>query len=247
MLLFFSSPPPRLPDISGLPGSDGCAGSAALFFCPSKWQLWQQVLALLPRGRAWQTHEPPVYTINEAGVPDIDSLTVQQRYWAAYAEVLEYLHQRACALLDEMYCASARELLPEWLTEYGFPDQCEPYDTLCEKVADLPGASCTDIAVSALRRGWVIECVDCGMGPYAPPVAEFAIADQSPADCGCIGLTIRVLTAQSPAYTAETLYPVADQAVADCSDLCGPRVAPLICLIERIRPAHIPVTYEVIT
>lgn len=228
------------------PDAAGCAGSALPFFCPTKWQIWHQITALLPHGRAWQTHEPPVYGTDESGNPDLDTLTVQQRYWAAFAEVLEYLHQRACALLDEMFCATTQELRPEWLTEWGFPDACEPYDALCEKVADIPGASCADITAAALRRGWVIDCVDCGMGPFHAPVADFGMADISLAECGCFGLTIRVLTAQSPAYTTPTFYPVADIAVADCSDLCGPRVEALVCLIERIRPAHIPVTYEVV-
>lgn len=243
MLLLFSPAPKPIP---GLPSVDRCATAASRFFCPTKWQLWHQVLALLPRGRAWQTHEPPIYTTDAHGDPDLDSLTVQQRYWAAYAEVLAYLHARACALLSEMFCSTVKEMRQEWLVEWGFPDACEAYDALCEKVTDIPDSSCAGLTATALRRGWVISCADCGDEGYVPSVADDAVAGCAAVECPCTGITIRVFLSQSPAYVAEALYPVADVALSDCSELCGPRVEPLICLIERIRPAHVPVTYEVI-
>lgn len=146
-----------------------------------------------------------------------------------------------------MFCASTRELEPEWLIEYGFPDPCEPYDSLCEKVADLPGATCADLVAAAWRRGWRIACADCTSSGNVPTVADLATADCATIECPCFGMTIKVFLAESPAYIGGTVPPVADHAVAGCSDLCEQRVDPLICLIERIRPAHIPVTYEVIT
>lgn len=238
----------RVPDAPppGLPSGEGCAARSPVYFCPTKWQLWQQVLALLPRGRAWQTHEPPVYALDGQGDPDIETLTVQQRFWASYAEVLEHLHQRACALLNEIFCASVSEMLPDWQTEYGFPDPCEPYDSLCEKVTDVAGTTCADIAAAAWRRGWKIACADCTSAGYVPTVADDAIADCAMVECPCFGLTIKVFLSESPAYVSGSVPAVADFAVADCDDLCDVAIDPLICVIERIRPAHIPVTYEVI-
>jgi hypothetical protein len=117
------------------------------FRCPAKWELFRQILDLLPRGRAWQTHEQvyeridslidglPNFALDESSLssgddpsPDLAvSLTVQQRYWAAFAEVLAYLHARACALTEEFFCATTSEQLADWQADWGFPDACEAY------------------------------------------------------------------------------------------------------------------------
>ena len=53
--------------------------------------------------------------------PEAERLTVMQQFWAAYAEPLEDLYQRACALLEEMFCISVNELKVEWHTDYASP------------------------------------------------------------------------------------------------------------------------------
>jgi len=229
------------------------------FRCPSKWELWRQLLALLPRGRAWQTHEavaerwvPPessqvgTFEVGETGLggePDLDRLTVMQQYWAAYAEVLEYLHTRACALIEEFFCATTVELRQEWSIDYGYPDPCEPWDTLCDKVRAQGGATCAYLAELAARLGYTIECLDdCPAGA----AADCAVADCTPVAHQCVPnrIVIRILSAESPAMVTPPVY-AADAAVADCTPPCS-TPDQVICLIERFKPAHVLATYEVI-
>lgn len=239
-----------------------CSPSASDFFCPTKWQLWQQILALLPRGRAWQTHEgfterwpdgtPSQVGTFETGVtgvgfePNLERLTLQQQYWAAFAEVLEYLHQRACALIEEFFCPTVNELLPEWQREYGYPDPCDPWHSLCDKVRALGGATCAYLAGIAADRGWKLTCSECDTS------AGFVGADCARADCiktcDCPGNTIWVTIdlTRSPSYVAPKIAPArADCARADSATVgpCPPGAEPLQCLIERFKPAHVKAVY----
>lgn len=208
------------------------------FRCPTKMELWRQILDLGPHGRAWQTHQAP-----EADGADFTPLTAQQRYWAAYAEVLAYLHQRACDLLEEFFCATAKEQLAEWQKDWGFPDRCEHYRTLCEKVADDAGQRCDDLVAIAAAAGWSIQCANCVIDLNA---GDLAIADIATASCKCNAITIIVSLAGSSAYHAPTNYAFGDLAVADGTSICPPGLEGLQCLIEKVRPAHVPAIYEAV-
>lgn len=232
--------------------------TADVFRCPSKIELFRQVLALLPRGRAWQSHED-IPEIAATGVtseveryeadttplgaePWAETLTVMQRFWLAYAEVLEYLHTRACALLAEMFCTTTAELKAEWGYEYGFPDTCEPWDNLCQKVRAEGGATCAYLASLATRLGWYLECSDCAPSAGADCVA----ADCLPAcECEAGVIYIKVWRALSPSWT-EPIPFNADAAVADCTPPCAPVPDAVVCLVERYKPAHVRAIYEVI-
>ena len=238
-----------------------CTTRSDEFFCPTKWQLWEQLLALLPRGRAWQTHEavaeqwvPPessqvgTFEVGETGLggePDLSRLTVMQQYWAAFAEVLECLHTRACALLEEFFCATTTELRREWGVDYGYPNDCEPWETLCEKVAAQGGARCDYFVELAARRGWSIECNECGPSHNRAGCARTGCARTCTCPPNVIWITVRL--SESPAYTAPAKPRAkAGRARAGCARLCDPDVTSLICLIERFKPAHVKAHYEVI-
>lgn len=227
------------------------------FRCPTKWEIWNQVLALLPRGRAWQTHEDlhEVYGVEptsqvgtfEVGStplgadPDVERLSVMGRYWAAFAEVSEYLHQRACKLIEEFFCRTTDELLAEWHVDYGYPDPCEHYGTLCAKVTALGGQTCAYIASVAALRGWAVACVEC-----AGPQAECLMADCDQL-CECINgvITITIDLDSSPAYADDGYLSMhADMMQADCHEACPPVPDEIKCLIERIKPAHVRAIYE---
>jgi uncharacterized protein YmfQ (DUF2313 family) len=228
------------------------------FRCPTKWELLQQLLVNMPRGRAWQTHEDlaEVYTnrdssevgeyeIGDTGLGADDGaprLTVMQQYWAAYASVLEYLHQRACALLEEMLCATTVDLRGEWGADYGFPDPCLPYDTLCEKVRAEGGATCAYFVGLAARLGYAIECRDCGAGAEAG-CAEASLDET----CVCAPsvMLIRILRTASPALVAGEPFE-AGSAVAGCTPPCPPVPDDLVCLINRLKPAHVKALFEVV-
>jgi len=230
------------------------------FRCPTKWQLWRQILALLPRGRAWQTHEevadyfrPPrsaqvgTFEVGASGVgtdPELERLTVMQQYWAAFAEVLEHLHQRACALLEEFFCATTRELAHEWGIDYGFPDPCEPWQTLCDKVKAQGGATCAYLADIASQLGYAVTCHDCAT-PQG--VANCLVTDCTPIDCECEPnvIRIRIHANDSPRLNTPTPF-AADALVADCTPPCPPAPEDIVCLINRYKPAHVRAIIEVI-
>lgn len=237
-----------------------CTPATDQFRCPTKWELFGQIVALLPRGRAWQTHEDvaefsagPSATYGatslggdvgagaEGGVP---RLSVLHQFWAAVAEISEVMHQRACALISEMFCESTVELAAEWGVDYGFPDSCDPWPTLCDKVRAQGGATCAYLASLAATLGYTITCNDrCPSMLYADGLA---------ADCATAGgfrpnfVQITVHAALSPALTP-TRHFAADSLVADCTPACDPVPEALICLIDRWKPAHVRAVYEVVT
>lgn len=219
-----------------------CSGSSEPFHCPTKWELWRSLLAKLPRGRAWQTHEEILeryqlgstsevgeYEVSSSGLgqePTLEQLTVMQQFWAAFAGALEFVHSRACALLAEFYCSTTTELRTEWGIEFGFPDPCEAYDSLCAKVTAREDPTLAGLrAVVRSRFGVEIEIDDSGTDPEVDPD------------------TIRVrIPAEGPA-------PIpfhADALVADCTPPCPPVPDNIICLIERLRHAHVKPIYEVV-
>lgn len=247
--------------------TNACSITAAdTFRCPSRLELFTQILKLLPRGRAWATHEDTRDALSVSGATAqhgtyelggqhglgseawIERLTVMQRYWLSFADVLAYLHERACRLVEEMFCETTAELRAEWGHEYGFPDACEPWDTLCDKVRAQGGATCAYLASLAARVGYEAECVECIGGT----VATCATADCAVASCACHQSVIRIrIRGLAPSAPPPTPFK-ADAAVADCTPQCPPDPAPaeppaiVVCLIERFKPAHVKAIYEVV-
>jgi len=240
--------------------------SADTFRCPSKIELFEQIMRLLPRGRAWQTHSHVADVFQRSGGDAqhgtyelggalgvaaeswVDRLTGLQRYWLSLAEVLEHLHERACRLVEEMFCATTAEIKSEWGFEYGFPDACEPWDTLCEKVAAQGGSTCAYLASLAARVGYEVECVEC----RAANRARCMVAGCTTL-CGCQQNVIRIRIKGLMAAAAATPTPFkAGALVAGCTPPCAPDAAPadppaaVVCLIERFKPAHVKAIYEVV-
>jgi uncharacterized protein YmfQ (DUF2313 family) len=229
------------------------------FQCPNKWQLWRQIMALLPRGRGWQTNidarlvvvretsQVGTFETAETGIgaiePTVEQLTGLQRYWLACAEVHEYLHQRACALIEEMFCDTTTELRNEWGFDYGFPDSCEPYDTLCEKVQALGGSTCDYLASLAARLGYTIECIDCDGRAATAGCLE---AGLTPLDCECALNEIRIRISGGPTPFVAPAFE-AGALVAGCTSPCPSTPEQVVCLIEKFKPAHVRAIYEVIT
>ena len=236
----------------------GCARSGDPFVCPDKWTLFQSITALLPRGRAWQSHEdvleisPPGGEVWPPDNPWGARLTVMQQFWAAAAEVLAYLHERACALVQEFFCSTLLETRDAWETEFGFPDACEVYDSVCEKVTAVAGVTCAYYAQIASRRGWAITCWDCttvrqgyGLG------CGWRLGDGHRAGCGRCdtdAIYFIVNTSASPAYVrlAKSRLGCGWRLGGGRKLGCDPSFAPLRCLIERIKPAHVKTVYLII-
>lgn len=201
-----------------------------LLRCPSGDEIAAQALKLLPRGRAWQTHEVGP----QPG-------TVLYGYWRAFGESVAHLCQRLCDLRFEFWCATQVETHNEWLAEYGLPDDCDPYPDLCAKVAAIGGASCDHYQLIAARAGWSISCA-------APCAVEAGCAEaglSTPGLSVAAGtLTIVVHAADSPAYVAALGAAEVGRLEAGERIDCDP-LDPLRCLVESVIHANLLVTYHI--
>lgn len=202
--------------------------------CPSEDQTRDAILALLPRGRAWQTHE---------GRPDTTSTIY--RFWQAVAYAFWLVNSRLCALRAEFFCRTASETLPEWMVEYDLPNDCEPYPELCDKVNAIGDGRCQTYIDIAARAGWDIECLDnaqaCGNF-----IGDFSLGEDMPGNVSQAGeIIILVHTATSPSFTGTYSGApfVGDMYAGETLD-CDPDVAALMCILDRVIHAHVTVRYE---
>lgn len=227
-----------------------------MFRCPTLEEITEATLALLPRGRAWQTNEggpQPGYDAAFApqGFQDTafpvkgKRISVLWQYWRSYAVVVHYLTERLCALREEFWCHSVNETRDEWMVEYGLPDPCDPFPDLCTKVAAVGGTRCEYYAEVAARMGWSIECVErmvfCGSR------AGCALAGHARAGrlMGAAQLKVIVHLGSSPAFVGGRNTPsLAGRFRAGRRQMCGPDVSPLQCLMSRVVHAEIQIVYE---
>lgn len=130
-----------------------CADLQTRDWCPTSTDdVLPGLLGLLPRGRAWQS----------ADVPG----TKSNSFWRSFASVLGFTNERICALLAEMNCSTILETAPEWMADYGLPDECDPYgDNLCLKVVAVGDPRCAEYVTVAARSGFVISCEDTSDTP----------------------------------------------------------------------------------
>ena len=249
--------------------NDCSAASASLDACPDLDAMRDQVFALLPPGRAWQTHD---------GGPWPG--TRLYGFWSAVASLRAYFNARMCAMREQFFCATADEMRDIWLAQYGLPDDCDPFPDLCAKVQAIGGARCEYFQAVTQRKGWVIDCLagedQCGarfgktrfsviapghksdlprfrrtrfgrrLGCAAVPVrtggARFGRAS-------ALTLRIRVHTRSSSAYVAPTtrLPRLGRMRFGQKLSCASTSLSGLQCLMERIAPAHAQIVYEVIT
>jgi uncharacterized protein YmfQ (DUF2313 family) len=246
-----------------------CSNAApSLDICPTTDEMRPQVFALLPRGRAWQTHD---------GGPWPG--TMLYGFWSAVASMRAYFNKRMCDMREEFFCATTVEMVDVWMKQYGLPDNCDPFPDLCSKVGALGSQRCEYFRSVAARRGWTIDCVNladaCGSRfgkarfsrnnpAYTSHLPRFGRmrfgqklgCDALPARSGrakfgaraASCLYIRVFTRASAAYVAPTsLAPRFGRMRFGHRLGCAENtISSLQCLIERIAPAHACIEYEVI-
>ncbi len=205
--------------------------------CATQDQWVGQIIALLPRGRAWGTHDGGPYPGS-----------VLYAFWYAVAGVLAWFEGIACALILEFYCATTttagnRDL---WMLDYNLPDGCDPFPDLCTKVAALGGTRCDYYTAVCARAGWAITCIDlydaCG-----------ARLDNAGAmlDCMMMGdglaaaqMFIQVSLSNSTAYKSGPVTPpIMDLMIMDAYLSCPPDLTGLQCLLARIVGAHKQIIY----
>lgn len=226
------------------------------FRCPTLEEITEATLALLPRGRAWQTNEglpQPGYSAAFAPQAFQDSafpvtgkrISVLWQYWRAFSDVLYFLNQRLCALREEFWCASINETRDEWMVEYGLPDACDPFPDLCTKVAAIGGTRCEYYAEVAARMGWSIECRERVL--FCGSRAKTALAGRARAGrvLSIAQLQVIVHLGSSPAYSGGYIAPpLAGRFRAGRRHTCGPDLSPLKCLMSRVVHAEIQIVYE---
>lgn len=226
--------------------------------CPTLPEVQAAAMALLPKGRAWQSNEGgPVSPIDRgfnASAFSSNAFSTRQRiaselwqFWTAIAAVFVFANQRLCDLRLEFWCATHKETDDLWMAEYGLPDACDPFPDLCTKVAAIGGTRCEYYAFIAGRAGWSISCRDyfvtCGVRPGCAKVGP----GRKPGGRGAAQLAIVVDLKNSTAYTG-TFHakPKAGRMKAGRRLACGPDLSPLECLLGRVVHAEIQIVYEAI-
>jgi uncharacterized protein YmfQ (DUF2313 family) len=199
--------------------------------CLSQEQTLDQLIKLLPRGRAWRTDQ---------------DTPVRLSFWNAIAAVYAFIEERICALRLEFFCATETETNDVWLRQYGLPDACDPFPNLCAKVAAFGGTQCSYFQEIAAQAGWSIECLDLDCG---------ALAGLGQAGCAQAGVGVRqsqlfvqVNLSKSPAYSGGfRTQPLAGLLRAGQPLACPPDLGPLDCILERIVHAHVLIVYSTVT
>jgi uncharacterized protein YmfQ (DUF2313 family) len=205
--------------------------------CPTDEAVASAIAATRPRGAAWRN-----------GGHDALGGSVQGQFFAGLGKAFGPTHRRICALVEEFFCATARETLPEWGIEYGAPDACDPFADICEKV-NAVGDSTTAYAIAAaLRRGWsitireefIVGSQDAAFGPRCFGAAIYG-AQQG------VAWLITVDLAASAAYvTAAGRPPIYGLHLFGDQLSCPPDIEPLKCLMRRISPAHADLSFETV-
>lgn len=225
-------------------------------YCPNKADIFRNLLPLLPRGRAWQSDEPPgqVFTVTMAQPGMMQSGMFQQltrppsvlhRFWASVANVFAYVNGRFCDLKKEFFCATASETLDLWNLEYGLPDSCDPFPNLCAKVAAIGGVGCNYYQQVAADAGWSITC----QPQLSAICAEFGLFQFGSGGFGGEGGVSTILVAvdleDSPAFQGRLQAQPFFGALQFGNNLnCAPDISGLQCLLDRIVRAHVAIVYQ---
>lgn len=131
-----------LPAPETWPGSIAVAGFEG-YNADALRQVFRAIAAKYPSGWAWDR-------VSDVGSNIGSDVLV-------HAEVVYDIERRACDLLAEFVCTSARETLPEWWADYGLPDDCGLND-LCAKLAAIGGASCDYFVGLGAALGYDLCC-----------------------------------------------------------------------------------------
>jgi hypothetical protein len=229
---------------------------SAQFRCPTKLQIFRQLLLLLPRGNAWQSNDAvgQAYTVTmaqpgfaQAGMFQTlgRPLTLMHAFWAAVADFFYQLTQLLCALRLEFWCATQTKSRELWLAEYGLPDACDPFPDLCAKVGALGGTDCVYYGETAARAGWSIVCEPL-FSAICFQLGTFQLGNEGlGGEGGAATILIVVDLASSPAFQGVLqTQPLLGAFQLGNTLNCEPDFSPLVCLLDRIVHAHVAVIYR---
>lgn len=205
--------------------------------CPSREQIFAQMCTVLPRGRAWQTHN--------TDVPREKS--IQQKFWWAMAGFIEWVNDEMCRVIDEYFCNTVSDLKQVALVEYGIPDDCGLYRDLCTKIRALPDDHCDYYAAVAAQLGYKVQCsvprdIECypcthtAAGMWAIGHAGF---------CAQSGVALRIdyCPDDLPDPNCGTGLSIMGHTAVGCEPSCVQPQLPedLACVLDVIVPAHMAI------
>lgn len=191
-------------------------------YCPDTDEVFDSLMSLLPRGRAWQTHD--------ATIARETSVLMAFMYGLA-AYIKEHVEDDLCQAFDEMFCSTASVDLDLWQQDYGLPDDCDPFgDNLCAKVLAIGGTSLEYYVDIAAQLGWATT-----MRWLKGDDEEFP---------GVVStLFISIDISESDSGWTETRF---SNWVLGESRLGSPDTSALSCALDRIIPAHAAIAYEIV-
>jgi uncharacterized protein YmfQ (DUF2313 family) len=183
------------------------------------WDFLAQFQRLLPRGRIWQ---------RGWGARQAQALLILMPTWVR-------LHGRANALVADAFPCSTFELLPEWESSLGLPDECiGQLDTIQQRQA----AVCAKFTARGGQSEQYFIDLAASAGFEVESIVEFAPFRASIDRCG------QPLNSEAWAYAWQVIAPPTTIVYfrAGASTAGEPLAAwgntTLICLIERYAPAH---------
>jgi uncharacterized protein YmfQ (DUF2313 family) len=233
------------------------------FRCPSPADVLNATLALLPRGRAWQTNEGypqaeavpgfnPDAFVDDAFATLRTKASVLRQYWTAVAGVFSFVTTRICQLRLEFWCATHSETHDLWMREYGLPDACDPFPELCAKVAAIGGTRCNYYQFIAERAGWRLQCFDgsniCGARAGSGRARPGKASPGRPQSAGFMRVVVDIHNSPAVSVGFRNKTPKAGRQKAGQRLTCFATfadIAPLECLLARVVHAEVEIVYEV--
>lgn len=126
-------------------GDDCPAPTSGIVPCPSTVdQHLSNLRKILPRGIAW--------------VSVFDPASVMYGYFRAIAATYQWANDQFCEMINEMFCSTRNVLAPDYLTEFGLPNPCNPNQDPCS-IKAIYSAKCADIVDYMGDAGWDIQCL----------------------------------------------------------------------------------------
>lgn len=186
-------------------------------FAPTRDEVHAMLMALAPRGRAWQTDD----------VSGARQDSVLKSFWYAVAGVWRSLETAVSATLTEWSPASTSADRDLWMTDYGLPDACLPTgDDLVAAVRAGAGTAGED---------WVAFAASLGI------VAQARWLKGNPLDPDYPGVTATLVMTLSTvmSFSAAQQPPHAGNWQLGVQRLGDLNVSRIVCMLEACLPAHI--------
>lgn len=191
--------------------------------CPDTDDAFETFLALLPRGRAWQSGASGTVTPAES---------VMKRFWRAVATPWAAAEQAICDAYLDLSCATAEGDLDLWLEDYGLPDACDPSgDDLCAKVRTVGGDSASYWTGVAAGIGIVADI-------------RFLKGDPDDPDHPGVAATLYARIDTLASFAADRRPPFCGNWNLGVQRLGDPDASRFACMLDNALPAHLDAIVE---